>query len=109
MKRLVISIISGGLVFFGGLVQADEHEEGGDPAAPIEIFACKFNDGMGPADLDGPTAKFNNWADKRDWTEYSAWTLMKYYSGPAQDFDFLWVGLAPSAQSLGRMQDQWLA
>lgn len=108
MKRLLISIISGGLVLTAGFVQADEHE-GGDPASPVEIFACNFNDGMGPADFDAPTAKFNSWADKRNWTEYSAWTLMKYYAGAAQDFDFLWVGAAPSAQAMGRMQDQWLA
>lgn len=108
MKRLLISIISGGLVLFAGAVQADEHE-GGDPANPVEIFACNFNDGMGPADLDAPIRKFNAFADKRGWTEYSAWTLMKYYAGESQDFDFLWVGASPSAQALGRMQDQWLA
>ena len=111
MKRVLISLISGSLVFLAGLgpVQADEHEGGPDPAIPIEIFACNFTDGKGPADMDAPTAKFNAWADKRDWTEYSAWTLQKYYAGEAQDFDMLWVGLAPSAKSLGRMQDQWLA
>lgn len=104
-------MISAGLVFFAGVgvVQADEHEEASDPANPVEIFACTFNDGMGPADLKGPIDKLNSWADKRNWTEYSAWTLMKHYAGAAQEFDFLWVGVSPSAKALGRMQDQYLA
>lgn len=110
MRRLIVSMLSGCLVFLAGLglAQAEEHE-GPDPANPVEIFSCNFNAGMGPADMDGPTKKFNAWADKRNWTEYSAWTLMKYYTGESQDFDFLWVGASPSAQTLGRMQDQWLA
>ena len=111
MKRLLISVVSGGLVFFVGIgaVHADGHEAGPPPANPVELFACTFNEGMGPADLDAPTKKFNAWADKRDWTEYNAWTLMKYYAGPEQDFDFLWVGFTGSSQVMGRMQDQWLA
>ena len=110
MKRLLLSIISFGLVFFAslGVALADEHE-GPAPANPVEIFACKFNDGMGPADLDAPTARFNAWADKRNWTEYTAWTLMKYYAGESQDFDILWLGFTDTAQTLGRLQDQWLA
>ena len=113
MKRSIVLMLSGCLVFFAGVgvLHADEHEAegGGDPANPVEIFACNFNDGMGPADLEAPIKKFNSFADKRGWNEYSAWTLMKYYAGAAQEFDFLWVGVSPSATVLGRMQDQWLA
>lgn len=108
MKRVLISIVSGCLVIFAGIAQADEHE-GPAPANPVELFTCKFNDGMGMADLEAPIKKFNAFADKRDWTEYTAWTLTKYYGGPAQDFDFLWVGFTGSAQVMGRMQDQWVA
>ena len=109
MKRVLVSMVSGGLVLFAsvGAAWADEHE-GSDPATPIELFACKFNDGMSPADFEEPTAAFNKWADKRGVTEYTAWTLLPYYSGPEQDFDFLWVGASPSSKSMGRIQDLWL-
>ena len=111
MKRLLISVLSGGLVFIVsvGAVHADGHEGGPPPANPVEIFACKFNEGMGMADLDGPIKKFNAFADKQGWNQYTAWVLSKYYAGPSQDFDMLWVGFTPTSQIMGRMQDTFVA
>jgi len=31
---------------------------------PVELFACKYKDGKGAADLDKVNDKWNAWADK---------------------------------------------
>lgn len=112
MKRILISLLSGGLLLSTGIVVADSHGEsadGPDPATPVELYACKYNDGKGPADLDKVVEKWNAWADEQGLQDYSGWTLVPYYSGPDQEFDVLWLGGSSSAKMLGRAQDRWLA
>lgn len=111
MKKMLVALGSSALLLVLGTstsMAQDEIREI-DPATPLELFACKFNEGMGLEDWDATVAKFNDWADKRNVTDYSAWRLLPYYAGPEQDFDVLWVGGSPSATSLGRTQDMWLA
>lgn len=109
MKKFLTVLVSGGLFLSAGIVFADEHEGDADVATPVEMFACKYNDGKGPADLDPVIKKFNAWADKQGVDDYSAWTLVPYYASPEQDFDELWLGASPNAMALGRTQDSWLA
>jgi len=112
MKRLLTALVSCSLVLLAGIGVADEHEGEADEAnvaTPVEMFACKYNEGKGPADLDAATKKWNAWADKNGVDDYSAWTLVPYYSGPDQDFDVIWLGGSDNAKTLGRVQDTWLA
>jgi hypothetical protein len=112
MKKILMIVATGGLICTGisGTALADSNEEGGlSPATPVELFACNYNGGKGPADLDKAIDAWNAWADSQNVSEYSAWTLVPYYSGPDQEFDFIWLGGAPKAASLGRVQDLWLS
>ncbi len=112
MKKFLTVLVSGGLFLSVGVSIADHHEgeaEEANVATPLEMFACRYNEGKGPADLDAATKKFNAWADKKDIDDYSAWTLVPYYASPEQDFDVLWLGGSEKAKSLGRVQDTWLA
>jgi len=112
MKKFVTLLVSGGLFLFAGIGIADEHEgeaEEANVATPLEMFACKYNKGKGPADLDAAVKKFNAWGDKQGIDDYSAWTLVPYYSSPEQEFDVLWLGGSEKAKALGRVQDAWLA
>lgn len=112
MKRTFVLLATSGLIctFMTGPAVADSHADSElDPASPIELFTCNYNEGKGPADLDKAVDAWNAWADRQNLTEYSAWTLVPYYSGPDQDFDVLWLGGSPKAASLGRAQDLWLA
>ena len=112
MKKLLTAIVSCGLLLSAGIAVADEHAGEADEAnvaTPVEMFACKYNEGKGPADLDAATKNWNAWADKNGVDDYSAWTLVPYYSGPEQDFDVLWLGGSDNAKTLGRVQDTWLA
>lgn len=112
MKRLLGGLLACGALLFVGSSFADQHEgekEEPNVAAPMEMYACNYNEGKGPADLDKATKDFNAWADKQKVTDYSAWTLVPYYFGDEQDFDVLWFGAAAKAAVLGRIQDTWLA
>lgn len=112
MNKLLTTFVAGGLLLFVGIGIADEHEgemEEANVARPVEIFACSYLDGKGPADLDPVIKKFNAWADKRKIEDYWAWTMVPYYAGPEQEFDMLWLGASMDAKTLGRVQDAWLA
>jgi hypothetical protein len=109
MKRLSITLAIGGLVVAAGNFAAAQDEDQAEPAFPVEIYSCSFNEGKGPKDTNAAAAKWNAWADKRGMDDYSAWTLLPFYAGPNQDFDILWLGTASNAKSLGRAQDDWLA
>ena len=40
-------------------------EEDSGKVVPVEMYACTYNDGMGPADLDKVIGKWTSWADKQ--------------------------------------------
>ncbi len=112
MKKVLCVLVSGALLMPFGIAFADGHEgdaEEANVATPMEMYACTYNDGKGPADLDAATKKFNDWADDQDIDDYSAWTLVPFYMSPEQQFDVLWFGAAKKAKALGRIQDVWLA
>jgi hypothetical protein len=88
---------------------AEDEAAVSDPAVPVELYGCKYNEGMGSSDLDKVVATWNDWADDHGMDDYTAWTLTKFYSGPEQDFDYLWMGVSSSAKSLGAAQDDWIA
>ena len=59
MKKLLGGLLAGGALLFVGASFADEHEgekEEANVAAPMEMYACTYNDGKGPADLDKATS-----------------------------------------------------
>ena len=110
MKKILLPLAAGGLIFAAGFNNSVAQKESDDNGTvPVEFYACKYNDGMGVADLDASVAKWNAWADGQGWVDYSAWTLTPFHSGPEQDFDFIWMGITPTAQVLGAAQDDWLA
>jgi hypothetical protein len=102
-------LVSSSLVLAAGFSIADEHEGDGDGPAPVELYTCKYAEGKGPADLDAVVAKWNAWADGREVSDYSAWTLTPFYAGENQDFDIAWMGTAPTGQALGTALDDWIA
>jgi len=92
----------------GSVIAQDEKSE--EPSVvPVETYVCDYNDGKGPADLDKWVEKWNAWADSSAPEPYSAWTLTPFYYGSEQDFDFIWLGVSPSATELGRAYDNYLA
>ena len=76
---------------------------------PVDIFACTYNDGEGPADLDKAIAAWTKYVDESDNPDdYAAWTLTKHYAGDEQDFDFLWLGAWKSGNAMGAGWDAYM-
>lgn len=109
MRKILTTLVVGSLVCTAGTqtAVADSHE-GGMTAVPVEMFACTYNDGKSAKDLDKAIGSWNKWADGAGLSDYTAWTLAPYYASANQDFDVLWLGVAPSAKSLGASQDKWV-
>ena len=78
----------------------------GPQSGPVEFFACDWQDGKGPKDLDKLGKQFNKWADKND-VGYSAWVATPQFATDL-DYDFLWIGSWPNGASMGAGTDAWL-
>ncbi len=75
---------------------------------PVELYACKYNDGQGPDDLDRVVGAWTRYADERNVNDYAAWTLVPYFYGQEQEFDFIWMGAYSDGNAMGRGEHQWL-
>jgi len=112
MQGILITIAACGLVFLAGCNNgvAKDEEEANRPGIPmVETYACKYEDGHGPGDLDTVVANWNAWMDTSEAAPYSAWTWTPFYFVSNEVFDFIWLGIAPDAVTLGRGHDNWLA
>ena len=109
MKKFLVTLAASSLLgaALGGTAVAQD-DDSTDIAVPVELFICSYDEGRGPDDLAVATAAWNSWADSRKIDNYSAWTLTQYYAGPDQDFDYIWLGVAPTAKELGAIQDDWM-
>jgi hypothetical protein len=76
-------------------------------AGPVEFYACNYQEGKGPGDLDKANVAFNKWADKND-NKYGAWILSPQFKAGGLDFDFLWVGAWNSGADMGAGMDKWM-
>ena len=101
MKKSLVSIVTAGLVFAIGSGTASA-QDGPPRIIPVDIFACSYNEGQGPADLDSAAADWNEFVDDSKQTDaYSAWTLTKHYAGEDQDFDVIWLGAWRDGNAMG--------
>ena len=110
MKKTMLTLATSGLVLASGFniaVAQDDDDDGG--AVPVEIYTCKYADGMGPADLDAVIEKWNAWSDEQEVNDYSAWILTPFYASSEQDFDVIWMGVTETGHAMGVSQDLWLA
>jgi len=107
MKKILTMMATGSLLMVAAASTALAQDDGAETVFPVQLFACNYNDGMRPADLDAATAKWNAWADDAGLNDYSAWTLEKYYYGPLQAFDVIWLGTAANGTAMGRGHDMY--
>lgn len=106
-KILTLGFIAGFALLAGSSAVVAQDDD--SLVIPVELFACKYNEGKGSADFDKVIDKWNAWADKSGVDSYSAWTLKPYYFGPDQEFDVIWLGAATNAVALGETQDAYNA
>ena len=110
MKVVRITAASAALSLLVGAspVFADNHEEDSDGGfIPIEIFACNFEDGKGPDDLNAVTAKWNAWMDEEGATDYFAALMYPNFSSDL-GFDVGWIGGWSDGNAMGAGTDMWI-
>ena len=93
MSKVRITAASAALLLLGaGPVIADGHEEEADVRfTPIEVWACNFEEGKGPDDLDAVNAKWNAWMDDQGATDYFAALMYPNFHSDI-GFDVAWIG-----------------
>ena len=97
------------LLIGSGPVIADNHDEYSDDGIiPVEIFACNFEDGKGPDDLMAVTAKWNEWMDEEEATDYFAALLYPNFSTNLE-FDVGWIGGWKDGNAMGAGTDMWMS
>lgn len=107
IRNILMSFIISLTAFAGGAIAAEEEAE--MKIIPVELYACKYNEGQGPGNLEEVITMWSSWADKTGLDNYAAWTLTPFYYGPDQEFDVLWLGAGKDAVALGAAQDMYLA
>ena len=107
MKKSLIAFAISALVAVAGTGTAVSQEA--VVYVPVDIIACKYNEGRGPSDLDAAVEKYNAYADGTGRDNYAAWTMTKEYATPDQDFDFAWLGAHKSGETMGVGRDAWKA
>jgi hypothetical protein len=110
MSRLIITILSAGVVT---LVSASCVEAQDDDRlakfVPTELWACNYNEGQGPDDLDVVAGNWNAYMDENEADTYQAWTLTPQYFTDEQDFDLLWLGAWKDGNAMGQGRDNYRA
>lgn len=108
MKKIVSLVCAGAIsLCMGNAVAQDDEVEFELPSKviPVEVYACRYNDGQGPSNLDSAVNSWTAYMDENAVDSYAAWTLTKVYSGPDQDFDFIWLGAWTDGNAMGAGSD----
>ena len=80
MSRLIITILSAGVITLvsASCVKAQDDDRLAK-FVPTELWACNYNEGQGPDDLDVVAGKWNAYMDENEADAYLAWTLTPQY------------------------------
>lgn len=110
MSRLIITILSAGILTLvcAGNVEAQDNDRLAR-FVPTELWACNYNEGKGPKDLDAAAGKWSAYMDENEADNYVAWTLTPQYFSDEQDFDVLWLGAWKDGNAMGQGRDSYHA
>lgn len=109
MKKSITAAASAILFLSAGAALAQDEEESAPLSfTPVEAYACKFNEGKGPADLAAVVKDWNEWMDEEGQTQYFAFTMWPSYYGE-RNFDVAWFGVWPDGNVMGAGSDHWLS
>lgn len=110
MNRLIITLVSAGVLT---LVSASYVEAQDDDRlarfVPTELWACNFNEGKGPDDLDAVVGTWTAYMDENEVDSYLATTLTPQYFTGEQDFDVAWLGAWKDGNAMGQGRDNYHA
>jgi len=107
-KTLLLTLASASFVIVGSPAAFAQEEDKGPEFSALETFTCNYNDGKGPADLDGAVEKWTAYMDGSGGDKYFAMTVTPQMHG-AETFDVGWLGVAPTGELMGQGRDGYRA
>jgi hypothetical protein len=108
LKVVTCSAVAGLLLASApGLAQVSA--DGMGKVVPVELYACKFQEGKSNADLAQVVEQWNEFADDSDMDDYAAWLLTPFFYTSEQDFDILWLGAFRDGNAMGEGLQNWIS
>jgi hypothetical protein len=107
-KTLLLTLASASVVVVASPAAYAQEEDKGPEFSAMEAFTCNYNDGKGPADLDGAVDTWTSYMDEGSANNYFAMTMTPQMHG-AETFDVGWLGVSPTGEELGQGRDAYIA
>ena len=101
-----ILCLSAPLVFVDAAMAQEEAQQ---PTPVIEIFGCNYKGSNDMADLQAVTNRWNQWADRNNMTDYTAFLVTPYLHSDQLTYDVLWLGAWPNGAAMGADEALWFA
>lgn len=108
LKIVTYSVIAG-LLLASASGFAQVSADGMGKVVPVELYACKFQEGKDDADLAKVIDRWNKFADDSDMDNYAAWLLTPFFYTTEQDFDILWLGAFSDGNAMGTGLQNWIS
>ncbi len=111
VSSLVLSLLS--ICLIPSISIADDHgdnKQTGPRTSAIESFYCSYAKNKDMGDLLKTAAVWDEWADDNFPAAYTAYVLSPVVATESDfPFDVVWLGVAKDQQTLGKINDTWLA
>ena len=88
---------------------ASAQEQAPQPTPVVEVYGCTFNGTNDMADLQAVTTRWNAWADRHNFTDYTAFIMTPYLHSDQLTYDVLWLGAWPNGTAMGVGEAVWFA
>lgn len=109
MRKTILCLLSAAFVPLTGASIAAAQDNEPPNFIPVEMAVCKYRDGKDRSDLDDAMEEMTDWMSENDAQPYAARVLEKWFAGPEQDFDYLYIGAWPNGEIMGRDMAQYTA
>lgn len=111
VSSLVVSLLS--ICLMSSISIADDqgdNKQTGPRTSAIESFYCSYAKNKDMGDLLKTAAVWDEWADDNFPAAYTAYVLSPVVATESDfPFDVVWLGVAKDQQTLGKINDTWLA
>ena len=109
VSRIVTCSAVAGLLLASAPGLAQVSADGMGKIVPVELYACKFNEGKNDADLAEVIERWNEFSDESGMDNYAAWLLTPFFHTSEQDFDILWLGAFSDGNAMGKGLQNWIS
>lgn len=107
--RIIMCSAVAGLLLTAAPGLAQVSADGMGKVVPVELYACKFQEGKNDVDLAAVIEQWNKFADDSDMDDYAAWLLTPFFYTTEQDFDIIWLGAYRDGNAMGVGLQNWIS